>query len=67
MRYQYSFILSDKIKSFEDCPCIGDEGECEILSTRVNEPVYCKCIGDDGEKVAEVGEGYCPLQIKSGY
>lgn len=67
MRHQYSFILKNKIKSYEDCPCLGMERECQAFQLADGEFVTCKCIGDNGEKVAEVGEGFCPLQIKSGH
>jgi len=77
MRHQYSFILKNKIKSYEDCPCLGADRaysssgcglrECRAFQLADEEFVICKCIGDNGEKVAEVGEGFCPLQVKSGH
>lgn len=64
MRHQYSFILKEKIKSYADCPCIGPEGECDVLS--VDEEIFCKCIDNEGEQSHEVAEGPCPLRVKSG-
>jgi len=65
MRHQYSFILKEKIKSYDECPCIGPEGECEILS--VEEEVFCKCIDQEGEEIYKVAEGPCPMRMKSGH
>ena len=63
LKFQYSFVLNAKISSYEDCPCLGAEGECEILSIR--DVVFCACIGDDGETIADVCEGHCPMKVKS--
>lgn len=65
LRHQYSFVLNKKIESYENCPCLGTEGECEILS--VSDTVFCSCIGDDGETISVPCEGSCPMKVKSGY
>ena len=67
MRHQYSFILTKKIESFDDCPCIDQEGECEVLRLMGSASSICKCIGEDGEEAYKVADGPCPLQLKSGY